>query len=64
MAYVLVPKTVSQIELEEHLTITRGGVSNMLTRLEKENLIVRNQQWKVKYIAGTDVVMKVVKIVM
>ncbi|MEE3954608.1 MarR family winged helix-turn-helix transcriptional regulator [Peribacillus frigoritolerans] len=54
LAQVLIHQPVSQIELAENLTITRGGVSHMLTRLEKENLIVRNQQWKVKYISLTE----------
>ncbi|MET3319514.1 UNVERIFIED_ORG: DNA-binding MarR family transcriptional regulator [Peribacillus simplex] len=54
LAQVLIHQPVSQLELAEHLTISRGGVSHMLTRLEKDNLIVRDQQWKVKYISLTE----------
>ncbi|AXN38344.1 MarR family winged helix-turn-helix transcriptional regulator [Peribacillus butanolivorans] len=54
LAQVHIHQPVSQLELAEHLTISRGGVSHMLARLEKENLIVRDQQWKVKYISLTE----------
>ncbi|MFB7640218.1 MarR family winged helix-turn-helix transcriptional regulator [Peribacillus butanolivorans] len=66
LAQVLIHQPVSQLELAEHLTISRGGVSHMLTRLEKDNLIVRDQQWKVKYISltgkGKDLMEKVMPI--
>lgn len=53
LAQVMIYQPVPQLELAEHLTISRGGVSHMLARLEKEQLIVREQQWKVKYISLT-----------
>ncbi|MCU9613031.1 MarR family transcriptional regulator [Caldibacillus lycopersici] len=45
---------ITQTELADKLTLTCGGISRMLTRLEKENLIIRKQQWKIKYISLTD----------
>jgi len=44
---------VTQMELAEKLLVSRGGISRMLTRLEKEELIIRSQEWKVKYISLT-----------
>jgi len=44
---------ITQSELAEKLTVSRGGISRMLTRLEKDGLIQRDQEWKVKYISLT-----------
>lgn len=41
---------VTQKELANHVTITEGGMSRMLARLEKEALIERKQEWKTKTI--------------
>lgn len=54
LAQIYVHQPVSQQELAEHLTVSRGGVSHMLKRLERENLITRKQEWKVKYISLTE----------
>lgn len=45
---------ITQTELAEKVTITQGGISRMLTRLEKEGLIYREQEWKTKYISLTN----------
>lgn len=45
---------ITQTELAEKVTITQGGISRMLTRLEKEGLIHREQEWKTKYISLTN----------
>lgn len=45
---------ITQMELAQKLTVSRGGISRMLTRLEKENLISRKQKWKIKDISLTD----------
>lgn len=45
---------ITQMELAQKLTVSRGGISRMLTRLEKEHLITRKQEWKVKYISLTE----------
>ena len=45
---------LTQSELAERVTVTQGGVSRMLTRLEKEQLIERKQDWKTKTISLTD----------
>lgn len=44
---------ITQSELAEKVTVTQGGISHMLTRLEQEQLIVRNQDWKTKFISLT-----------
>ena len=36
------------------MTITQGGMSRMLARLEKEGYIIREQDWKTKMICLTN----------
>ncbi|MEI3605707.1 MarR family transcriptional regulator [Pseudogracilibacillus sp. SE30717A] len=45
---------LTQSELAEKVTVTQGGISRMLARLEKDQLIVREQEWKTKTISLTD----------
>lgn len=45
---------LTQMELAEKVTVTQGGISRMLERLEKEGYIVRKQDWKTKTIRLTD----------
>ncbi len=45
---------ITQSELAEKVTVTQGGMSRMLTRLEKEGCIVRKQDWKTKTISLTE----------
>lgn len=45
---------LTQSELAEKVTVTQGGISRMLARLEKEQLIVRKQEWKTKTIYLTE----------
>ncbi|MBD8034005.1 MULTISPECIES: MarR family winged helix-turn-helix transcriptional regulator [Solibacillus] len=44
---------ITQSELAKKVTVTQGGISRMLTRLEQEQLIVRHQDWKTKFISLT-----------
>lgn len=44
---------LTQTELAEKVTVTQGGISRMLARLEKEGLIERKQDWKTKTIKLT-----------
>lgn len=44
---------LTQSDLAEKITVTQGGISRMLTRLEKERLIERKQEWKTKTISLT-----------
>ena len=44
---------LTQMELAEKATVTQGGISRMLARLEKEGYIVRKQDWKTKTISLT-----------
>ncbi len=45
---------LTQSELAKRVTVTQGGISRMLSRLEKEALIVREQEWKTKTISLTE----------
>ncbi|MGE8077491.1 MarR family winged helix-turn-helix transcriptional regulator [Peribacillus loiseleuriae] len=45
---------LTQMELAEKVTVTQGGISRMLVRLEKEGYIVRKQDWKTKTISLTE----------
>lgn len=45
---------LTQNELAERVTVTQGGISRMLARLEKDRLIERKQEWKTKTISLTD----------
>ena len=45
---------ITQSELAKKVTVTEGGISRMLTRLEQEDMITRTKQWKTNYIALTD----------
>jgi len=47
-------KQLSQSELAGKVTVTQGGISRMLTRLENEGLIKREQEWKTKTISLTE----------
>ncbi|MNN75258.1 putative HTH-type transcriptional regulator [compost metagenome] len=44
---------LTQSELADKVTVTHGGISRMLARLEKDGLIERKQEWKTKYIKLT-----------
>lgn len=45
---------LTQSELAQKVTVTQGGISRMLARLENEGLIVRQQDWKTKTISLTE----------
>lgn len=45
---------ITQSELAKKVTVTQGGISRMLARLEQDQLIIRQQDWKTKYISLTD----------
>ncbi len=45
---------LTQSDLAEKVTVTQGGISRMLTRLEKEGYIIRKQDWKTKTISLTE----------
>lgn len=45
---------LNQMELAKKVTVTEGGISRMLVRLEKEQYIVRKQGWKTKTICLTE----------
>lgn len=45
---------ISQSELAEYVTVSQGGISRMLSRLESEGYIVRKQEWKTKWISLTE----------
>lgn len=45
---------LSQSELADKITISAGGISRMLGRLEREGYIERTVEWKTKWIRLTD----------
>ncbi|QFF98855.1 MarR family transcriptional regulator [Psychrobacillus glaciei] len=45
---------LTQGELAEKVTVSQGGISRMLARLDKEGLIARKQEWKTKKISLTN----------
>lgn len=54
LAQIYLYGPLTQSELAEKVLITQGGMSRMLTRLEKEGCIVRKQEWKTKTISLTE----------
>ena len=54
LAHIRNFEPVTQSELAEGLTVSGGGISRMLARLEAEGLISRRQDWKTKHISLTD----------
>ncbi|RXI96744.1 MarR family transcriptional regulator [Anaerobacillus alkaliphilus] len=44
---------IMQNELATKVTVSEGGISRMLTRLEQEGYIIRKQDWKTKWISLT-----------
>ncbi|SOC43907.1 MarR family winged helix-turn-helix transcriptional regulator [Ureibacillus acetophenoni] len=44
---------ITQSELAVKATLSEGGISRMLTRLEQEGFIHRKQEWKTKWISLT-----------
>lgn len=45
---------LTQCDLADKVTVTQGGISRMLARLEKEGLVERKQEWKTKTISLTN----------
>lgn len=54
LAQIYLYGPLTQSELAEKAVVTQGGISRMLTRLEKEGCIVRTQDWKTKTISLTE----------
>lgn len=51
---ISVYQPLTQSELAEKVTVTQGGISRMLARLEREKYIEREQHWKTKTIRLTE----------
>ena len=54
LAQIQLHQPLTQSELAEKVIVTQGGISRMLSRLEKEGYIVRKQDWKTKKISLTE----------
>src|SRR5690625_3017732 len=54
LAQIYLYGPLTQSELAEKTVVTQGGISRMLTRLEKEGCIVRTQDWKTKTMSLTE----------
>lgn len=53
LAHVRIHEPVTQGDLAAALTVSPGGASRMVDRLEKEGLVTREQRWKTKYLSLT-----------
>ncbi|MGO3022841.1 MAG: MarR family winged helix-turn-helix transcriptional regulator [Brevibacterium sp.] len=53
LAHIRNFEPITQSELAKGLTVSGGGISRMLARLESEGLISREQDWKTKHISLT-----------
>lgn len=54
LAHIRNFQPITQTDLARGLTVTGGGISRMLSRLEAEGFISRQQDWKTKHISLTD----------
>ncbi|WNS73950.1 MarR family transcriptional regulator [Bacillus sp. DTU_2020_1000418_1_SI_GHA_SEK_038] len=54
LVQIQVYQPLTQMELADKVTVTQGGISRMLVRLEKEGYIIRKQDWKTKTISLTE----------
>ncbi|MCR6850453.1 MarR family transcriptional regulator [Bacillus sp. IBL03825] len=54
LVQIMTHQPISQKELGAKLLVTKGGVTQMLARLEKDGLIERSQTWRTKLISLTD----------
>ena len=54
LAHIRNFQPITQSQLAEGLTVSGAGISRMLSRLEADGLIVRQQDWKTKHISLTD----------
>lgn len=64
LSQISVYQPMTQSELAQKITVTQGGISKMLTRLETEGSIKRERDWKTKWISLTDKGMKKIDDVM
>ena len=64
LSQISVYQPMTQSELAQKITVTQGGISKMLTRLEDEGSIKREREWKTKWISLTDKGMKKIDDVM
>jgi DNA-binding MarR family transcriptional regulator len=53
LAHIRNFQPITQSDLAAGLTVSGGGISRMLTRLEREGMIRREQEWKTKHISLT-----------
>ncbi|GGH21499.1 MarR family winged helix-turn-helix transcriptional regulator [Paenibacillus segetis] len=53
LVQIQIYQPLTQMELADKATVTQGGISRMLVRLENEGYIVRKQDWKTKTISLT-----------
>ena len=54
LSHIRAYEPLTQSDLGTGLTVSGGGVSRMVSRLEREGLISRRQDWKTKYISLTE----------
>ncbi len=47
-------KSISQQELADKLLVSKGNITQLLKKMEEQNLIERKQEWKTKYVSLTE----------
>jgi len=47
-------KSISQQELADKLLVTKGNITQLLKKMEEQNLIERKQEWKTKFVSLTE----------
>lgn len=45
---------ITQQELADKLVVTKGNITQLLAKAEEQGLLVREQQWKTKYVTLTE----------
>lgn len=53
LSHIRAYEPLTQSDLAKGLTVSGGGVSRMVSRLERDGLISREQDWKTKFISLT-----------
>ncbi|WP_453985571.1 MarR family winged helix-turn-helix transcriptional regulator [Brevibacterium casei] len=54
LANISAYQPITQSDLATRLTVSGGGISRMVARLERDGLISRRQDWKTKFISLTE----------
>lgn len=54
LAQIGTNERLSQQELADKLFVTKGNITQLISKMEKNGLVKREQEWKTKYLSLTD----------